>query len=179
MVTIPAWTTTPTKSAGDTITAADWNAALDNLRWLESPPACQLRRAASLTVSTGTWTAVTFNEADYYDPYGMHSPTSNPTRITIPSGAAGVYLLTATFDWAGGAPGTLASCRFLVGGATIIGENGVSNNATSGCASTHWSFSAGDYVEMQVFQNSGSSRTLFGGSAFAPLFSAVWLGAVS
>lgn len=179
MVTTPAWTSLASKSSGDTITASDWAAAFENVRWLNYPPAAIVRRYASQTVSTATWTAVSFNEADYYDPWGFHSPTTNPSRITVPSGCAGVYSMTATFDWQGGAPGTLASCRFVLNGSTVIGENGVSNNATTGCASTHWSLAAGDYIEMQVYQNSGASRTLFGGSAYATVCSVAWLGATS
>jgi len=178
MVTVPSWTSPPTKASGDTVTAADVNAALDDVRWFDGPPACVLRRSANQSITTTTWTNVTFDEADYYDPFDMHSPTSNPTRITIPSGAAGVYLITATFYWAA-APGWLGSCRFRVNGATIVGENGTANNALNGCASTHWSCAAGDYIEMQVFQNSGGTVTLSGAGAWAPLFSAVWLGAVS
>lgn len=178
MVTVPAWTTPPTKSSGDTVTAADWQAAVENVRFLNAPPACVVRRSASQTIVNGAWTTVTFDEVDYYDPYGFHNPASNPSRLTVPTGCAGVYVLAGTFVW-GALPGTFAGCRFLANGGTLVGENAATNQAAAGAASTHWSLAVGDYIEMQVFQNSGGPISLFGGGADVTLFSAVWLGATS
>ena len=89
------------RSAGDAVTAADYNIMANNAIFLAKPPACRLYNTANLTGytmnSTITWSA------EQYDTDNMHSNVTNTGRITATT--AGMYLVSgcvyATF---GGSP---------------------------------------------------------------------------
>ena len=115
------------------------------------------------TISTATFTAITFDAADLFDTDGFHSPTTNPSRMTIPAGKGGKYAFTSRiyFDTASstgrrifalyknGAVVEDAQVEYAVV-SRIIGLNtGIINLA------------AGDYIEAYAFQGSGGNLDVY------------------
>jgi hypothetical protein len=123
-------------------------------------------------IVTATPTVVAFNGTDSYDTDGFHDPVTNNSRMTIPAGLGGKYLITASVTWDTSTAGALRS--------TIIFKNGAIAGSFSRTAPASYAAQSvsdildlipGDYIEIQVNQDSGSNRTLSG--SVVPLWFAI------
>lgn len=77
------------------LTASFWNTNVrDNTLTLYATPynRVQIYRSTTQTVTSGNTAAVSF-DTEVYDTGGMWASSPNPTRITIPSGGAGDYMV--------------------------------------------------------------------------------------
>lgn len=104
----------------------------------------------TVTVSSATDTPVACNTTDF-DTSGFHSTVSNTSRMTIPAGLGGVYVVTAS-TWG---PTHSWNVRFRVNGST---EYSNTNAGSSGVASNNaiiLKLNAGDYVEAMIWDTSG------------------------
>jgi hypothetical protein len=126
--------------------------------------ACKAVRTTDQSIPNSTNTNVLFTAEDY-DTDGMHSTTINSDRITIPAGLGGLYEVKA-------------ACRFTTNTTNrrfwAIQKNGTTNiefvqvPAGSGgggvaqALSLDVQLAAGDYVNLQVFQDSGSTISVEG-----------------
>ena len=122
---------------------------------------CELRKSANQSISNLTDTAVTF-DSETFDTDGFHSTSSNTSRITIPAGLGGKYRFTFVARFAGNSTG-LRNLKFNINGSEGGALYRNSNNGSSAAifnASIVLDLSAGDYVEMIVFQDSGGSLNL-------------------
>lgn len=148
-------------SAGQVLTAANLNATADVPRVLAY-------RNADLTITSLSYNTITF-DAEAYDTHGMHSTVTNTSRLTIPTGWGGYYLLTA-----GGALNTgTMSITFLVNGIRF-GYSG--QLGTVGGGSFLIPATAGAYLEWSGY--SISATTLYGSvsiGGYASSLSAVWV----
>ena len=112
------------------------------------------------TINNSSWTMVTF-DTEEYDTNGFHSTSTNTSRITIPSGKGGYYLLTSHIyvDNSGGA-GRRGSQFFKNGNYTNISfvEVAPTSGTYNGIVNT-WivNLAVGDYVEVGIWQTSGGS----------------------
>lgn len=126
---------------------------------------CSLTRITTdQSINSATDTAVDFN-SEVFDTDGFHDNSSNPSRITIPSGKAGKYLFNAHIAISDG--GSTTGRRFI-----SFWKNGtrvdytITEYTPAGSAnpfienSIILDVAAGDYVQVGAFQSSGSSRTL-------------------
>lgn len=113
--------------------------------------------SAAQSLGTGAWTAINF-DASRADTHGFHSASTNPSRLTIPAGEAGTYLVVAHLSLAASTTG-LRSARIALNGS-------ISNNMADQripahpsehhlVASATGSVNAGDYIELYGYQNSG------------------------
>lgn len=131
---------------------------------------------ASQSISTSTWTSITFN-SERFDTDSYHDTGSNTSRLTIPSN--GYYLVGACLEFVTNTTGSRFA-RFWVDGTTRIGE--VSQPPAAGSNPTRlnpvvvYQFTAAQYVEVQMFQDSGSSRDSAVTANSAPEFWIVKLG---
>ena len=124
---------------------------------------CQLEKITSLqSISNATATAITFN-SEVFDTDGFHDNSTNNSRITIPSGKAGKYLLIAQVSFAANATG--ARIIKLYKNGTLLQLASV----TSAAPSTDFtvltgtnivSASVGDYFELFAEQSSGGNLNL-------------------
>lgn len=129
---------------------------------------------AAQSISTASWTPLAFN-SERFDTgggatSGLHHNSTNNSRFTIAT--AGVYTVWAGIEWQGNASGSFRIMRITVNGSTEIAHQS-QPGASAGqrmSLSTIWSFSANDYVEVFVFQNSGSTLTVAGDNNYSSEF---------
>ena len=126
------------------------------------------------TISNSTWTALAFN-SERFDTgggatSGIHHNSTNNSRLTIAT--AGVYTIWGGIEWVGNSSGSFRIMRITVNGSTEIAHQS-QPGASAGqrmSLSTIWSFSANDYVELFVFQNSGGSLNIPGDNNYSAEF---------
>jgi hypothetical protein len=125
--------------------------------------------------TNGALTTLTWDTNDL-DVGGVHSTSSNPTRFTMPAGSGGstsatqggMWMLVAQVDFAFNNTGQRA-VRWLKNGTTVVGQTvvqAVTNAATPAfvqCVCTP-NLAAGEYVEVQVFQDSGGALNALAGA---------------
>lgn len=130
-----------------------------------APPTCIASRTSALTISTATVSSVPFNATDIIDATGMHDPVTNNTRITFAQ--TGTYWCYANINWVTNATGvrqagifpnanTNISVAFDTESSVVSGQN-PSNNPGGLYRAT-----AGDFIELWVYQNSGGNLNIQG-----------------
>lgn len=153
------------------LTAAELNDAF-------SPPRCRLTNSAAFVHnSTGNNLAVTF-DTETHDTGGMHSTSSNTSRITIPTGGSGMYLLGGGVEFAANATGYRQVALRINGTTVIAGSRATSASGTVATllmTNCIYPLNAGDYVELTAFQNSGGNLNINSAAEFTPIFYACWL----
>lgn len=128
----------------------------------------------SQTPVTATLTPVSFTAADIYDNFNGHSPSVDPTRITIAT--AGWYMVFGFAQFAANATGS-RELYFRFTRAAVPTYLQVADARPSQASqpirislSAPFELQAGDYVEMIVYQSSGGGLVLqdagFGVTAF-------------
>lgn len=166
--------------ANNTVLTAD-SAAATGMKWAtpSSTPTfvgCSLYKSSNQAAANGTSTAVTF-EAELFDTNGFHDNSTNNTRITIPSGYAGKYIITGVIQWASSSSGNRVN-DFKLNGSTFLGYSYMDANGYQSCAVTMiQDLAVGDYVEMIGYQNSGGSLGMGGGGRGESYFAVTYLGA--
>lgn len=133
-----------------------WRLTTDRRR----QPLCKVKKSADQTgIVTATSTAATWDSEDW-DALGMHSTSSNTSRITIKR--PGIYRFRGYAHFDSNDTGLRQ---------VIFYKNGVADSDTTTSAATvagqdkvphedYYSMVAGDYLEMYVWQNSGANRSL-------------------
>lgn len=116
---------------------------------------------ATTTVNDQTWTSIALN-SERFDTNGFHDTSTNNSRLTVPTGQDGYYLIGGNGELAGNTTGWRAM-RIFLNGATRICDVSVNANANGSAPSARllvvslYSLVATDYVELQLWQNSGGS----------------------
>lgn len=178
-----AYTTPTTRSTGNVLSAANVNTDyVDNLKWLAhessgGAPMARVYNSTNFSVATATLTAVTF-DSERYDIGSCHSTSSNTSRLTVPSGAGGVYAIGGCVQFAANATGT-RSLSIRLNGTTTIGVNSVvslSANAFAIPVLCEYRLSAADYVELCIYQTSGGNLNAEAASNYSPEFWFRWVG---
>lgn len=145
--------------ATGTVATAAWGDQLrDNDEWFAEPPSCRVYHSTTQNVTTSTFTALNAN-SELWDSASMHSTSSQTSRITVP--VAGKYLFSATVEFEAQATNARFA-RFIVNGSTTYTFGACPAMSGVGVrlsGSTLLSMSASGYVEVQAWQNSGSTIT--------------------
>lgn len=125
-------------------------------------------RGSNQAIATGTYTTVQFGtntfDATAAGYSQMYSDTTN--LWTIPAGLTGIWRMSGIARFAGHATGRRVA-RILMNGATTIYEYYIPAGAAIDINviwSSTYPLEAGQYVEFQVWQNSGGSLNLLGGA---------------
>lgn len=169
----PSTGTSPPAAWGDNVR--------DNLVWLAGDgasgnpkPMVRAFNSTAQNIATATWTSMTLN-SESYDVGGLHSTATNTSRLTIPAGGGGVYIITAHVGFTNSSAGGGRLLRIRLNGATTLGAEVLclpSPTYAAGLSATvQYKFAAGDYVECQVYQDTGVIWT-----ATCVEFSAHWVG---
>jgi len=121
---------------------------------------------ASQAISNTTWTTLNFN-SEVFDTDTFHDTSTNNSRITIPSGKNGKYLITAKWHFQGNASGSDRLGAIKKNGTAIGSYRGINGNASSvgWGASVILDLVATDYIELEVYQDSGGNLNALGGYA--------------
>jgi hypothetical protein len=116
--------------------------------------------SADISIANNSETVLTF-DSERWDTNSLHSTASNTSRLTAP--IDGVYAISVNLEFDTNNTGN----RYFVvklNGATYLAAPAI--NATGGGLNTGMSFvrqyklTAGDYIEVYVFQNSGGSLNI-------------------
>lgn len=182
MVIEIAFTAPMTFVAGNVLTAAQMNTHVrDNMKAVggADKAACRVYNTTTQTIPTATLTTLTFN-TERFDTQAMHSTVSNTSRITIATGWGGLYLFGAVVGWAVGSSNSrgifilLNAGTILISGPSQLGEGVLASSMET---TTLYSCVAGDFFELQVYQNSGGNlATQAGSSQLSPEFWGIWEG---
>jgi hypothetical protein len=103
-------------------------------------------------------------DSEFYDTDGFHSTVTNNSRMTIPVGLGGKYLVIGAVTWDTNATGQRI-CVIFKNGATVGGHTSDMANASYAprqTCSIVLDLVPGDYVETYVYQDSGGTRTTGG-----------------
>lgn len=146
---------------------------IDGLISSSGQPRAQARHSTSQNITDAAWTTLIF-DTDVYDVGACHDPVTNNSRLTVPAGAAGLYLVMATITFAANATG-IRGLRFALNGSAI--EGGVFQAGISGSGVgtglnlvTAIVLTAGQYMEAQAFQSSGGALAVGALAGFRSTF---------
>lgn len=198
---VPAWTTTadvtPLTTKGDlftfttvdarigigannTVLTAD-SAEATGMKWATAAAptfvGASVYRGASQSIANATATALTFDN-ETYDTDAFHDNSTNNTRMTVPAGKAGKYLVTGVTYFTNHATGQRIVYIYK-NGANVIGTIQQGISASIDCVvqtSFVVSLAVSDYVELFAYQNSGGALNVFGTSSSSG-FQVSYLGA--
>jgi hypothetical protein len=132
-----------------------------------NPYGCKVYRSATQSLPHNTWNHVYFN-AEYSDPYGMHSVSTNTDRITV--NEKGTYHINghAFFDLNIEGVRILQIFMYDVSRSSTIQlvDNRIPGVGWDGMeGTTIVDMEPGDFVYMTVFQNSGATLNLTASSS--------------
>lgn len=141
---------------------------------------CRLTNSVAQTIANSTRTSLTF-DTESFDTDGFHSTSSNTSRITVPSGKAGKYLVTAAVTFTGpNATGAREVYIFKNAGFySQVFTLGSSAGSSGTAIADIIDLAVGDYIEIRVEQASGGSLDVRGNNwgTGATYFGATYLGA--
>lgn len=134
-------------------------------------------RSTAQTIPTSTQTAIVFDTVDS-DGWNCWDLSPNPTRLTAP--VTGRYFITANVSYEAASAGHRA-INILKNGTTELARSDfspVSNSIdTHTTVNTHAvTLTKGDYVELRVWQNSGSDLDIMADGDHTPKMSLIYLG---
>lgn len=171
-----------TQSTGAVATAAWANSVKAALDFLANPPACRVSRGSVQSIPHTTATTLIFDGTESFDTDSMHSPATNPERITF--NTAGLYLVTLQFQMetandydfvdAHVCRNAVLTGEIIPGGYASIDANGLPVVNLSGT----YKFAAGDYITAYVYQRNTTSvaRNVRYLADHGPIFTATWIG---
>lgn len=145
-----------------------------NGKTVTNAPRCYVSKYSNHTVTGSSYNTIPF-DVEYYDTHGMHSTTSNTSRLTVPTGWGGYYLLIAGGVLSGS--GTL-SVTFLRSGSRV-GYYGILTAGMGGGTAIMYA-NEGDYFEWSGYASTTAfvyGMSALGGSSYTPHFIAQWLSA--
>jgi hypothetical protein len=180
---VPTWTTPRTWVTLETVTAAIMNTHVrDNLDFLYNIDRVSVYKGSNQSVADSTWDVLTFG-SERFDTNGLHSTSSNTSRLTAV--VDGAYLVIGQVHFASNSTGQrVAQIRKNAAGASGSGTGWASESFRAGNTqitrvnlSAIVTLSAGDYVELFAWHDSGAALNVVGGSVDDSFFQMAMLGA--
>lgn len=177
----------PIGTTGQVLTA-DTTVSPYKVKWASasSTPSfvgCSVYANAHQTISTATWTDVTWN-TEIFDTDAFHDNATNNSRITIPTGKGGYYRITVLAYW-NAASATGNRVVAIAKNGTRQATSELQGSSVSGPVNVRTqvlNLVAGDYLTMQVYQGSGGNMDIWkqdapGSGGYQSQFEVVYLGA--
>lgn len=156
---VPAALSTIHNPATGTIPPATWGDHIETLtEFLKAPPSAKVKKSAAQAINNGASTTVSWNQEDW-DTDAIHDNATNNTRLTCKT--AGKYGVWANIHWATSASGS-RGLGVLINGITVHSFNypAASTLDPEVGAYCEVQLAVNDYVEIQVYQNSGGALNL-------------------
>jgi hypothetical protein len=156
------------KAVNDAETVAQPGIVLDRSGFITGAgqPACRLTKSGTQTLATGAVVAISF-DVETFDVGGCHSGGS-PTRLTVPTGGDGIYLINASIVYTSNVTGVRLGA-LLKNAATGLGsitQDTVFGDITCLQVTAIAQLVAGDYVEIFGYQTSGINLDVTTGCDF-------------
>jgi hypothetical protein len=110
-------------------------------------------------------------DSERYDTDAFHDGTTNTSRLTVPTGKAGKYLITGHVAFAGASGGTQRLIGIRLNGATDIAYQKMTPNSTNSVVAsvtTVYDLADADYVELIALQDSGSGLNVTAAGNISP-----------
>ena len=129
------------------------------------------------TVNNATWTAIPL-ALETYDTNTFHDNVTNNSRMTIPAGKGGYYQVNAQGLWNTNTTGSRQIAIYKNGSVAIYGVLPVSSASGDIVSSIIFTLNltAGDYVQMYAYQNSGGALAFYPNNTYGGL-AVTYLGA--
>lgn len=126
----------------------------------------QVYNSANQSIADNSITALTF-DSERKDTDSYHDTVTNSSRLTVPSGQGGTYIITGHVLWDANATGVREIDIRLNGTTFIARERDAANTNHTQSVSAVYDLSATDYVELMVYQTSTASLdvVLFGNAS--------------
>jgi hypothetical protein len=130
----------------------------------------------AVSTSNNTQTLLNWN-LENFDSDAFHSTSSNTSRITIPSGKAGKYIIQAIFYWDNNSATGTRAMSLYKNGSAIYRNYTVGSTSVYMYSQLHTVVNAAvnDYFEIYAFQSSGGAMNVYTDSV--SLFAASLVGA--
>ncbi|MBS2531573.1 hypothetical protein KGQ20_02180 [Catenulispora sp. NF23] len=143
------------------ITATAWNSYVYAAGFHMRAPSALLTQTISQSVPTSTSTRIAFDSA-VRDTEGGHDPVTNNTRYTVKT--PGTYLVSVCAGmFLAGSAGGEESAAIIVNEtviwAIILFGRDMTFARMGGCATAEIPLQTGDYVETQLWQDSGQTES--------------------
>lgn len=154
-------------TTGQAILAAWGDIVRDDLEYVaRNAPHSRVSKATTQSLTSGAWTAVTF-PTETYDVGGMHSTSSNTSRLVIPAGEAGKYQFGGSADFDNNITG-LRGTRWAKNGTALGPELLISSVGFCSMPTPVEVIPlvAGDYIELQARQDSGGALDIISATAW-------------
>lgn len=148
----PATNTAPPASWGDQVR--------ENLQFLANPPMAKVRSTGTVSLTSATWTIITFNTEDW-DTDTLHSTSTNTGRMTATT--AGVYHFQGAIRFGANATGSRGAAlrKNGTGSGLPTDSNPLIQAAATGPTivpvTNDIRLSVGDWVELIGYQSSGGA----------------------
>ena len=133
---------------------------------------CKVWNSAVISVINATFVTFPFDNEDW-DTDAYHDPVTNNSRLTIPTGQGGKYLVTGYANWSSNATGFRYILININGTGTWVASQSVtpvSGDETAQTITTILNLVAGDYIELQGYQNSGITLIIQRHANYTPYF---------
>jgi hypothetical protein len=130
-----------------------------------SAPRVRVTRTGTFSLANNTNTTVLW-DSEVEDADAFHSTSVNTSRLTVPTGLGGIYHVGYQVDFPAAA--NITTCWLIVNGAaTRYGYHQIPNVSQGTIINGHddLTLAAGDYVELQAYQNSGGAINAAGVNA--------------
>jgi hypothetical protein len=138
---------------------------------------CSLKKVAAQTTSAATYTVITFTDEDF-DTNGFHDNSTNTSRITIPSGYAGKYLITAQLSTGNGDETHTSAIKLNGSNYNTLPSFKSAQSGSGGSVQTLiMNLSVGDYVEIAQYSGGGVQVNGTAQNDRPSVFACQWLGA--
>jgi hypothetical protein len=136
-----------------------------------------VRHDATQALTTATTTVIAFNQ-ERWDTHAFHDNSTNNSRLTIPSGKTGKYIVSAGIVFEANATG-VRYIDILKNGTTALRSVEVSASSafeTMLTISAIVNLAATDYVQVRAFQDSGGNLNVLSVAEYTPEFELAFLG---
>jgi hypothetical protein len=137
---------------------------------------CRVYKAAPLALANATNTAFPF-DTESFDTNSFHDNATNNTRVTIPTGYGGKYSINFVSYIEGTGTYAVITRLYVNGASTDYQQDNKNSGEYQTCRlNSVRSLSAGDYIEVYVYQASGVSKNFYSDNTYGFL-SVQFLGA--
>jgi hypothetical protein len=174
------WTTPILFTVGQVVTADDMNPLFhDNMLFLNQAKYARLFHSGDQAL-TATVAAALAWDSETDDPYLLHDTSTNNSRVTVPSGLAGIYRIQATSLFAANVSTGTRQVELRKNGSStpfaISSLQAITNVATIVTVESSIILGVGDYIQAWVTSSVGLNVVHGSNSTY---LEALWLGSAA